>query len=167
MGPFLWQLAEELRGRVREATGGLTCSAGVGANRLLAKVCGALRLVFTPHLTPCTLIARSCGAASRQAIMELLLGASFGSRRAFLPPVAVPHPCRHCSLSAPSCGGSEWRLAVRRNGECVVLDAAQVCSDLNKPNGQYVLPNDRDVIINFMATLPIRKVRRVTVIGLR
>jgi len=36
LGP--WQLAEELRGRVREATGGLTCSAGVGANRLLAKV---------------------------------------------------------------------------------------------------------------------------------
>jgi len=43
-------------------------------------------------------------------------------------------------------------------GECMGCCAAQVCSDLDKPNGQYVLPNDRDVIMDFMATLPIRKV---------
>lgn len=44
------------------------------------------------------------------------------------------------------------------------MDAAQVCSDLNKPNGQYVLPNDRDVIMEFMATLPIRKVTAVVIV---
>ena len=32
------QIAEELRSSVHSETGGLTCSAGVAANRLLAKV---------------------------------------------------------------------------------------------------------------------------------
>ena len=35
---------------------------------------------------------------------------------------------------------------------------AKVCSDLNKPNGQYVLPNQREAVLHFVATLPIRKV---------
>ncbi|XP_063877300.1 DNA polymerase kappa-like [Scylla paramamosain] len=35
---------------------------------------------------------------------------------------------------------------------------AKVCSDLNKPNGQYYLPPDRDRILEFISSLPIRKV---------
>ncbi|KAJ7562419.1 hypothetical protein O6H91_03G068200 [Diphasiastrum complanatum] len=35
---------------------------------------------------------------------------------------------------------------------------AKVCSDINKPNGQYVLPNERSAIMNFISALPIRKV---------
>ncbi|KAG0700243.1 DNA polymerase kappa [Chionoecetes opilio] len=35
---------------------------------------------------------------------------------------------------------------------------AKVCSDLNKPNGQYYLPQDRDHILQFIASLSIRKV---------
>ncbi|XP_045139406.1 LOW QUALITY PROTEIN: DNA polymerase kappa-like [Portunus trituberculatus] len=35
---------------------------------------------------------------------------------------------------------------------------AKVCSDLNKPNGQYYLPPDRDRILEFISPLPIRKV---------
>eukprot|EP00124_Ichthyophonus_hoferi_P003807 Ihof_evm4s357 gene=Ihof_evmTU4s357 len=34
---------------------------------------------------------------------------------------------------------------------------AKVCSDLNKPNGQYSLPRDRQSVIDFVNTLPIRK----------
>ncbi|CAL5195145.1 unnamed protein product [Lathyrus oleraceus] len=35
---------------------------------------------------------------------------------------------------------------------------AKVCSDINKPNGQYVLPNDRLAIMTFISSLPIRKI---------
>nr|GLL23758.1 DNA polymerase kappa [Ipomoea trifida] len=35
---------------------------------------------------------------------------------------------------------------------------AKVCSDINKPNGQFVLPNDRMAIMAFISTLPIRKI---------
>ncbi|XP_042416902.1 DNA polymerase kappa-like isoform X2 [Zingiber officinale] len=35
---------------------------------------------------------------------------------------------------------------------------AKVCSDINKPNGQFILPNDRDAVMTFISSLPIRKV---------
>ncbi|CAI5481873.1 unnamed protein product [Closterium sp. Yama58-4] len=35
---------------------------------------------------------------------------------------------------------------------------AKVCSDINKPNGQYVLPPDREAIQSFISSLPIRKI---------
>ncbi|KAK7080378.1 hypothetical protein SK128_018365 [Halocaridina rubra] len=35
---------------------------------------------------------------------------------------------------------------------------AKVCSDMNKPNGQFYLPPNREKILEFVATLPIRKV---------
>lgn len=35
---------------------------------------------------------------------------------------------------------------------------AKICSDRNKPNGQYMLPIDRRLIVAFMHDLPIRKV---------
>lgn len=35
---------------------------------------------------------------------------------------------------------------------------AKVCSDINKPDGQYVLPNERKVIMDFISCLPIRKI---------
>ncbi|ETV93448.1 hypothetical protein, variant 1 [Aphanomyces invadans] len=34
---------------------------------------------------------------------------------------------------------------------------AKVCSDINKPNGQYVLPFNRDAIVKFVHHLPVRK----------
>jgi hypothetical protein len=34
----------------------------------------------------------------------------------------------------------------------------QVCSDINKPNGQFVLTNDRMAVMTFISSLPIRKV---------
>ncbi|KAK0387147.1 hypothetical protein NLU13_5460 [Sarocladium strictum] len=38
---------------------------------------------------------------------------------------------------------------------------AKICSNMNKPNGQYVLPNDRNVIMAFMRDLPTRKVNGI------
>ncbi|XP_056690210.1 DNA polymerase kappa-like [Spinacia oleracea] len=35
---------------------------------------------------------------------------------------------------------------------------AKVCSDINKPNGQFILPNDRLAVMTFNSSLPIRKI---------
>ncbi|XWS54679.1 hypothetical protein CRYUN_Cryun10bG0110300 [Craigia yunnanensis] len=35
---------------------------------------------------------------------------------------------------------------------------AKVCSEINKPNGQFVLPNDRFAVMTFISSLPIRKI---------
>ncbi|KAJ3039041.1 hypothetical protein HDV00_012667 [Rhizophlyctis rosea] len=35
---------------------------------------------------------------------------------------------------------------------------AKVCSDVNKPNGQKLIPQSRDAILEYISTLPIRKV---------
>ncbi|KAI2615978.1 DNA/RNA polymerase [Hypoxylon sp. NC1633] len=38
---------------------------------------------------------------------------------------------------------------------------AKICSNMNKPNGQFVLPNDRNAIMAFMRDLPTRKVNGI------
>ena len=38
---------------------------------------------------------------------------------------------------------------------------AKICSDKNKPNGQFYLPFDRKTIVTFMHDLPIRKIQGV------
>lgn len=38
---------------------------------------------------------------------------------------------------------------------------AKICSNRNKPNGQYLLPSDRPSIMSFMSTLPTRKVNGI------
>ncbi len=38
---------------------------------------------------------------------------------------------------------------------------AKICSNMNKPNGQYCLPNDRTIIMEFMKDLPCRKVNGI------
>ncbi|EXJ75965.1 DNA polymerase kappa subunit [Cladophialophora psammophila CBS 110553] len=38
---------------------------------------------------------------------------------------------------------------------------AKICSNKNKPNGQFRIPNDRAAIMSFMAILPVRKVNGV------
>ncbi|KAG9144845.1 hypothetical protein Leryth_018973 [Lithospermum erythrorhizon] len=35
---------------------------------------------------------------------------------------------------------------------------AKVCSDINKPNGQFVLPNERGAVVTFISSLPTRKI---------
>lgn len=36
---------------------------------------------------------------------------------------------------------------------------AKVCSDKNKPNGQYRLSSTRDAVMEFVQDLPVRKVQ--------
>lgn len=36
---------------------------------------------------------------------------------------------------------------------------SKVCSDKNKPNGQYRLPSNREAIMEFVQDLPVRKVQ--------
>ncbi|KAL4790179.1 hypothetical protein BDV19DRAFT_348755 [Aspergillus venezuelensis] len=38
---------------------------------------------------------------------------------------------------------------------------AKICSNKNKPNGQYRVPNDRDAVLEFMRELPMRKINGV------
>ena len=38
---------------------------------------------------------------------------------------------------------------------------AKICSNMNKPNGQYRIPNDRTAIMNFMQDLSVRKVNGI------
>ena len=38
---------------------------------------------------------------------------------------------------------------------------AKICSNMNKPNGQYILTNDRQAIMSFMKDLPTRKVNGI------
>uniref|UniRef100_A0A8R1TSM8 DNA polymerase kappa n=1 Tax=Onchocerca volvulus TaxID=6282 RepID=A0A8R1TSM8_ONCVO len=38
---------------------------------------------------------------------------------------------------------------------------AKVCSDINKPNGQYRLMNEREAILTFLKDLPIRKINGI------
>ncbi|ORZ01306.1 hypothetical protein BCR43DRAFT_486727 [Syncephalastrum racemosum] len=38
---------------------------------------------------------------------------------------------------------------------------SKVCSDINKPNGQYYLPNTREAVVEFVKTLRIRKISGV------
>ncbi|CAM6092197.1 unnamed protein product [Calypogeia fissa] len=38
---------------------------------------------------------------------------------------------------------------------------AKVCSDINKPNGQFVLGNERESVMAFVSSLPIRKVNGI------
>lgn len=38
---------------------------------------------------------------------------------------------------------------------------AKICSNKNKPNGQFRIPNDRAAVMSFISTLPVRKVNGV------
>ena len=52
---------------------------------------------------------------------------------------------------------ADTKLTASAGIACNVM-LAKVCSDMNKPNGQYYLPPEKDAIMNFVTNLPIRKV---------
>ncbi|KAG7583415.1 Cyclin C-terminal domain [Arabidopsis suecica] len=45
------------------------------------------------------------------------------------------------------------------------LSGGEVCSDIYKPNGQFVLQNDRSTVMTFVSSLPVRKVCRHFFVG--
>jgi nucleotidyltransferase/DNA polymerase involved in DNA repair len=53
---------------------------------------------------------------------------------------------------------SKSRVTLRFTAKAVLILGPKICSDKNKPNGQYYLPPEREKIFNFMQTLPVRKV---------
>ncbi|KZT29016.1 DNA/RNA polymerase [Neolentinus lepideus HHB14362 ss-1] len=72
--------------------------------------------------------------------------------------------CEEHSLSAENCV-QEMRERVRRETNLTVSAGiapnkmlAKICSDKNKPNGQFHLPFDRNAIVSFMHDLSIRKI---------
>ncbi|TFK54490.1 DNA/RNA polymerase [Heliocybe sulcata] len=72
--------------------------------------------------------------------------------------------CRAHSLSADICV-QEMRARVHRETDLTVSAGiapnkmlAKICSDKNKPNGQFHLPFERDAILSFMHDLSIRKI---------
>lgn len=40
---------------------------------------------------------------------------------------------------------------------------AKMCSDKNKPNGQYRIPPERDAVMDFIKKLAIRKVKKILI----
>ncbi|CZT16599.1 related to DNA polymerase IV, DNA-damage-inducibile protein dinP [Ramularia collo-cygni] len=75
--------------------------------------------------------------------------------------------CAHHDLS-PEDAVSQMRAQVFEETKITVsagiaanAKLAKICSNKNKPNGQYRLPSDRTTILNFMRDLPTRKVNGV------
>uniref|UniRef100_A0A8C5I5H8 DNA polymerase kappa n=1 Tax=Gouania willdenowi TaxID=441366 RepID=A0A8C5I5H8_GOUWI len=88
-------------------------------------------------------------------------------------PVSSPSlPCSGAAAGAVEVFGTSVEEAVRemrfRIEQKTMLTAsagiapnmmlAKVCSDKNKPNGQYVLPSTREAVMDFIQTLPVRKI---------
>ncbi|KUI70182.1 DNA polymerase kappa [Cytospora mali] len=75
--------------------------------------------------------------------------------------------CRDRDLS-PTDAVAQMRREVYERTEITVsagiaanAKLAKICSNINKPNGQFILPNDRIAIMSFMRDLPCRKVNGI------
>eukprot|EP00897_Mesotaenium_endlicherianum_P007474 jgi/Mesen1/6755/ME000344S06036 len=78
--------------------------------------------------------------------------------------INLTHVCRERGISGSEVAAEIRRKVLERTGlTCSAGVApnrllAKVASDINKPNGQFVLPSDRTAVMKFITTLPIRKV---------
>lgn len=75
--------------------------------------------------------------------------------------------CNNHDMSAPD-AVAQMREEIHQKTQITVSAGiaansklAKICSNINKPNGQYVLPNDRSAIAEFMRDLPTRKVNGI------
>ncbi|ROW13485.1 hypothetical protein VPNG_04348 [Cytospora leucostoma] len=75
--------------------------------------------------------------------------------------------CRDHDMS-PEDAVAQMRGQVHRKTDITVsagiaanAKLAKICSNINKPNGQFVLPNERGAIMSFMRDLPCRKVNGI------
>ena len=113
--------------------------------------------------------------SSGGAALEHPLSSTPGYRNA--QRVQSLEPVLHCGQAQPLCsaGGQvaeELRARVREQTRvtcsCGVAPnrlLAKIASDINKPNGQFVLPGETDAVAAFMARLPIRKVPGIGKVG--
>lgn len=81
--------------------------------------------------------------------------------------VNITEYCRDHDMS-PEDAVSQMRRQVHERTEITVsagiaanAKLAKICSNINKPNGQFILPNERTVIMSFMRDLPCRKVNGI------
>ena len=119
------EVLHEIRQRVTATTGGLTCSAGLANNFMLAKVTQFNSIVVSFNLSLPTLSIRT-------------ISYSFA-----IAPHSVLNRFDHFSI--PFLLTSHW------------LCYEQICADMNKPDGQFECPCTRQGVLNFMETLPTRK----------
>lgn len=75
--------------------------------------------------------------------------------------------CREHDMT-PEDAVAQMRLQVHERTDITVsagiaanAKLAKICSNINKPNGQFVLPNERPAIMAFMRDLPCRKVNGI------
>ncbi|CAE6435475.1 unnamed protein product [Rhizoctonia solani] len=62
-----------------------------------------------------------------------------------------------CGVAPNKALAKVWHTK-RRDLPCTTINPdTQICSDLNKPNGQYILAFDRSTILDFTRNLPMRK----------
>ena len=68
----------------------------------------------------------------------------------------------------PEAAASQLRLEIQEKCKITIsagiapnAKLAKICSNKNKPNGQFRIPNDRASVMSFMSTLPVRKVNGV------
>ncbi|KAG2435355.1 hypothetical protein HXX76_007428 [Chlamydomonas incerta] len=118
------------------------------------------KLVFIkPDFAKYTAAAEVVRGAFRQLDPDFESG---GLDEAFLD---VTDYCTRTSRSGEEAATELRRLVKEVSGglTCSVGVAAnkmlaKICSDINKPDGQYVLPPSRAAIMSFMDTLPVRKI---------
>ena len=86
---------------------------------------------------------------SNSGLMSIQLFNKFALKLNKLPVLPAAGVKKHKSL---------FLLNLRFTGIAANGMLAKICSDLNKPNGQFYLENTQEKIVEFMKSLPVRKV---------
>lgn len=105
----------------------------------------------------------------RRSLLEVSRIYPFISRKAFLTffYLSITAYCEEHDIGPEECV-QEMRSKVKEETKLTASAGiapnkmlAKICSDKNKPNGQFYLPFDRKKIVEFMHDLPIRKIQGV------
>ncbi|XP_076015925.1 DNA polymerase kappa isoform X2 [Genypterus blacodes] len=94
----------------------------------------------SPSSSPCLLGSGGAGAAAAAGLFEV-----FGT--------SVEEAVREMRFRI-----EQKTMLTASAGIAPNMMLAKVCSDKNKPNGQYLLPSTREAVMDFIQILPVRKV---------
>ncbi|KAF8578024.1 IMS-domain-containing protein [Ramaria rubella] len=152
-----------LKGRPFGVGGGVLTTASYDARQygVRSGMPGFIAKKLCPHIILVPIRPGRYGEMSRQVMdvfrrYDLDMQAA-GADEAFLN---ITSYCQTRGLSADDCV-QKLRAEVHSETNLTVsagIAPNKICSDKNKPNGQFHLPFDRDAIIKFMHDLPIRKI---------